>query len=196
MHVIDNVFPQSVFEKIQEIALSPEIAWTWQPENDVIETPLLTGWKSNIAQIRPDNTYLEFNKDLFNIVSTALACSLEKVNQTLDRILIMRLLLNTASPGPYVTGAHVDTDTKHMTAILYINDSDGATIIYKNKYVPFLNESSASFKTRNGSKFEIKDTIEPKENRMVVFDGLHFHAGTLPVTTPKRILLNINYTVK
>ena len=196
MHVIDKVFPASVFEKIQELVLSPEVAWTWQPENDIVETSLLTGWKSNIAQIRSDNTYLEYNKDLFNVVSTALACSLEKVGQTLDRILIMRLLLNTASPRPYNTGVHVDTDTKHMTAILYINDSDGSTIIYKNKYLPMLNESSASYRVRNSSKFEIKTEIEPKANRMVVFDGLHYHAGTLPVTTPKRILLNVNYTVK
>jgi hypothetical protein len=197
MQIIDSAFPLSVFEKIQEIALSPNTMWTWQQETDIVETNLITGWKSIIAQLSSNNSYLEvYNKDLYNIVSTALACILEKFDQEFDHILTMRLLLNTASPAPHNTGAHVDIDTKHMTAILYINDSDGSTIIYKNKYLPMLNEGSASFKKRNSDKFEVKEEIKPKSNRLVIFDGLHYHAGTLPVATAKRILLNVNYTIK
>jgi hypothetical protein len=71
--------------------------------------------------------------------------------------------------------------SKYITCIYYINDSDGDTIIF--------NEKKGFCGTPT-----IKQTIKPKKGRLVMFNGHHLHAGELPRTNEKRLVLNINIT--
>ena len=60
----------------------------------------------------------------------------------------------------------------HKVFLFYINDSDGDTFFFNNK--------------------EIFKRITPKKNRLVIFDGNIKHAGTHPIKSEKRIVLNID----
>ena len=61
--------------------------------------------------------------------------------------------------------------------MLYLNDSDGYTVIFdENK--------------------DIKKKISPKKNRVVIFDGMSYHAGSHPCKSNTRMLLNINFNYK
>jgi hypothetical protein len=73
---------------------------------------------------------------------------------------------------------HVDTTLiDHMTAIYYVNDSDGDTIILKS-----------------GEKnSEIIKTISPKKGRFLVFNGKYYHAGRHPINSEKRVVINFNF---
>jgi hypothetical protein len=66
-----------------------------------------------------------------------------------------------------------------MTAIYYINDSDGDTFIFNEVY----GEKSLSIKQR----------IQPKRGRLVVFSGKLYHAGNYPTTDKRRLVANINF---
>jgi hypothetical protein len=73
---------------------------------------------------------------------------------------------------------HVDTTLiDHMTAIYYVNDSDGDTII--------LNSAKKNP--------EIIKTISPKRGRFLVFNGKYYHAGRHPINSEKRVVINFNY---
>ena len=76
---------------------------------------------------------------------------------------------------------HVDAEYPHDVLLYYINDSDGDTIIF--------NEKKGFCGTPT-----IKQTIKPKKGRLVMFNGHHLHAGELPRTNEKRLVLNINIT--
>ena len=60
-----------------------------------------------------------------------------------------------------------------ITAIYYVNDSDGDTIIFDND--------------RN-----IIERIEPKKGRLVYWEGLKFHAKQSPTKTNQRVIINFN----
>jgi hypothetical protein len=70
---------------------------------------------------------------------------------------------------------HIDNKLfPHGVLLLYLNDSDGDTYIYK--------ENSR----------EIKESITPKAGRVVFFDGNQIHSGGTPVKSNIRLVMNVN----
>jgi len=120
-----------------------------------------------------------------------------------------------------ITGPHIDNKNPHTVGLLYLDDCDGETYIYKNRFdwdfdwkknIPEeeLNQMS---KTESGcilyaehkgwsfdknpdgnyKDFEIEEKVMPKKNRLVVFDGSHFHASSTPTTQQMRWAINYNF---
>jgi hypothetical protein len=71
---------------------------------------------------------------------------------------------------------HVDRKERHKVVIYYINDSDGATYIYEK------------------DRKTIKEIVEPKKGRMVIFDGDLPHGGGIPLMSNRSVInMNILY---
>ena len=68
---------------------------------------------------------------------------------------------------------HIDMKENHKVILFYLNDSDGDTYFYDND-------------------LNIIDSVTPKENRAVLFDGSILHSSSKPVEFARRIVLNIN----
>jgi hypothetical protein len=64
-----------------------------------------------------------------------------------------------------------------VTAIYYINDSDGDTVMFNQL----------------GDKLLPIQTITPKRGRLVMFNGARYHSGNCPTNDKPRALLNINF---
>jgi len=80
---------------------------------------------------------------------------------------------------------HIDADRDHLVILYYVNDSDGDTVIYKNKFtgyneIPKFNELE-----------ELK-RVTPKAGRVVMFNGRHYHTAQQPEHNVRCI---INYNV-
>ena len=91
----------------------------------------------------------------------------------------------TRTPYTVVHDPHVDWESNHMTALYYVNDADGDTVIYKNKYskkdpIPFFDDLQESKR------------VTPKQGRVVLFDGSHWHTSCQP---KEKIRCIINYNV-
>ena len=54
-----------------------------------------------------------------------------------------------------------------------MNDNDGDTYFYDKEH-------------------KIIDSVTPKENRAILFDGLILHSSSKPIKFARRIMLNIN----
>ena len=104
------------------------------------------------------------------------------VAEPIGSIIRVRIVLNTITDRPYLNGAHVDFVWPHKTALLYINDADGDTVIYE--------ELCAGERPKT---FTVAQQIAPVANRLVLFDGQRFHTGTTPTRTARRVVLNVNY---
>ena len=78
---------------------------------------------------------------------------------------------------------HIDYNFPHKTVIFYLNDSDGPTWIFNEKF--------------NGpeepTKFTVGEKVDPKENRMILLDGLQYHTASNPINSDRRVILNVNY---
>jgi hypothetical protein len=77
---------------------------------------------------------------------------------------------------------HVDYAPPHKTLILYMNDTDGDTYIFNEK-----------FSGKHLTTFTVKQTITPVENRAVIFDGHQYHAASNPLHHDYRVIINVNY---
>ena len=71
---------------------------------------------------------------------------------------------------------HVDSKHPHKVILFYLQDSDGETYFY--------NDSN-----------EVIDSVTPRENRAVLFDGNLLHSSSKPVNFARRIVLNVNLKI-
>ena len=81
----------------------------------------------------------------------------------------------------YLHPPHIDIDTPHVASIVYLNETDGDTVIYDHQQ-----EWAESYPT----DMKVKTTISPKPGRMVLFDGSYVHTGYSPSDHQTRILIN------
>jgi hypothetical protein len=81
---------------------------------------------------------------------------------------------------------HCDMNEDGFTAIYYLNDSDGDTLIFNEKTMePFL----------NGEELSIKQRVKNKRGRLVMFNQDYLHAGMLPIKSDYRIVINFNFKI-
>lgn len=76
---------------------------------------------------------------------------------------------------------HRDSPNKHLVLLYYVDDSDGDTVLYKDKY-------------QEDSDMTVDIRISPKAGRAVLFDGSIYHSFYYPNTYEKRSVININLT--
>jgi hypothetical protein len=80
---------------------------------------------------------------------------------------------------------HVDNRKSHLVFLYYVNDSDGDTVLYKNKY------------NKEQDNDMIVDTIiSPKAGRAILFDGSIYHSFYYPNINDIRSTININIAKK
>jgi hypothetical protein len=72
------------------------------------------------------------------------------------------------------------------TLLYYINDSDGDTIIFKNKGINYLTL---------GKELEIKRTYKPKKGSIIMFNQDYLHTGCPPIVNDYRLVINYNIMI-
>jgi hypothetical protein len=75
---------------------------------------------------------------------------------------------------------HIDIySRKHLVCLYYVCDSDGDTIIYNER------------EENKEQKYTIKQTVTPKQGRVVLFDGWLMHTAEQPINNV-RCIVNYN----
>jgi hypothetical protein len=77
---------------------------------------------------------------------------------------------------------HIDMHIPHFVFLYYINDSDGETVIFDQKY-----------SSKELPELTVKDKITPKAGTAIVFNGLNYHSSSAPTINNKRSVININF---
>ena len=80
----------------------------------------------------------------------------------------------TNIPRDDVDTPHVDMVAPHFIMLYYVCDSDGDTIIYNEK------TRFDNCKPDDEMKFTIKKKVSPKQGRVVLFNGIHYHTAQQP----------------
>ena len=98
------------------------------------------------------------------------------------RIKLNLLLKSNQTPGKWHT-PHVDWDIPHKVCVLYVNQSDGDTVLFNELFEPGVEKT----------EFSIQHKITPEEDKALLFDGKQYHASCSPITSNKRVVLNVDY---
>jgi hypothetical protein len=119
----------------------------------------------------------EINSSLWDLTSKILSQVEMSSSLKIESLINVRLNLQFANGHPDKhNGIHVDGwDDDNLTALYYINDSDGDT--------HFFDEDKNIIKR-----------VSPKKGRFVVFDNQQLHASQSPINYDKRIIINWNMT--
>lgn len=76
---------------------------------------------------------------------------------------------------------HVDFNIDHYTAVYYVNEADGDTIVFNQ--------------TEPSDKYYPLHKSTPEMGKMLLFNGRHYHASSCPKIHTKRIAITVNFTV-
>lgn len=87
---------------------------------------------------------------------------------------------------------HYDRINEHIAAVYYINDSDGDTCIYNNKFGNNAVTYQKNFNDVNLDSFELLTRVSPKMGRCLVFDGKYAHHANYP-SNGNRFIINFNF---
>lgn len=161
MKVIENFLDKSDFIKLKDHLTSEDLPWYYRKQAVTSKDP-------------PYFSHCFFNNDEicshnFDLVKPLLY----KLNHS--SIIQIRANLFLQTKTPVQTAFHIDYTYKNFkTAILYINESNGPTIIKGEKNIE----------------------VYPKQNKILIMDGNTPHAGTTQSDIKRRIVVNVNYYEK
>lgn len=106
----------------------------------------------------------------------------EKENVDIKTILRAKVNLSLSNPLDIKSSPHVDYPFDHNVFIYYFNDSDGDTIVYNEKY-------DGNDPKNLSEMFRIK----PEAGKGIMFNGLRYHAPSVPKESSHRIILNVAF---
>lgn len=122
---------------------------------------------------------------LFDKVIPLLYALEEKTKITIQEIYRIRIGLTTTVGKEVQHLPHVDLKQPHKVLLYYVNDSDGDTFIFNEKYSPEDEDSVTNL--------TLKERVQPKRNRAILFDGLTYHNSSKPVKNTARYIINIDF---
>jgi len=161
--VIDNFLEKEDFYKFQNEIFDKHIPWyyresqIWESTDDINDIGYFSlGFFNDFF-----NDFNGFNYFLFKIYKKLKCNALIQSRANL-------LLRQEKNKKFYF---HTDYSFKCKTAIYYMNNNNGGTILDENKNIK----------------------IENIENRMLVFDSQIKHCASIQSNTKRRIIININY---
>jgi hypothetical protein len=183
--VIDNFLPNFEYQRINRFVNSESFFWYFEKN---ISNP---DSKSSFYDYGFENWICDENrynnredKSIFDPLFSRLFDLTKRKN-----IHRCRFDMTTYSPVKYKHRAHVDDFVDHLVSILYFSNTDAETIIYENKCY-----TKEEYYNYDFNSLKVLRSVEPKENRMLLFDGRRLHTGHSPSDCVNRILLNTNLT--
>lgn len=177
--IIDNVLPYSLADEIELMLTDDNFPWYYVPD--------VTYSADKIGKFIPGFQHRYYNPDegvtssFFPLVSCIPHIVFNKLNYDVTPKVIRCksfLQLPLIRDNKYEHNSrHIDLPFPHTVCLYYANDTDGDTFIYDNQNKTLIQQ------------------VTPRKNRVVIFDGMCYHASSLP-TIHKRIIINFDVEAK
>ena len=185
IYVFDDIIEKPYQELIKETLLggdnSPSVdtveeAFPWYYTADITDNT----HKGNQGRFGFSHQYVNpedgIVSDFHNLFLGLIKNSCKKLKIKKVDVLQGRSFISTPTniPRDDVDTPHVDMVAPHFIMLYYVCDSDGDTIIYNEK---------TRFDNCNPDdkmKFTIKKKVSPKQGRVVLFNGIHYHTAQQP----------------
>lgn len=176
--IIDDLLPKGFADEIEYCLLRTDFPWyfiedvTWSYGDKLADLPEEKKSPALTHTLYHENQISGY----FNLIRVIPHTALKKldieteVNFTQARSFLQLPLLNQQK-----NNVHIDSTVPHTVCLYYVCDSDGDTILF-DKYTK-----------------EVIQSVTPKKNRAVLFNGLIPHCSSVP-SKSKRCVINFNFT--
>jgi hypothetical protein len=160
INVINNFLDNNIFYEFKKILMSENINWFWKNN--------MTGVKNNDSYYF-SHCFYNHDKVQSDFFEPFVVPILKKLN--CKKIIQIRANFMLKKEKVYQSCFHTDYPFDCTTAILYINNCNGYTILDKLKQTKVVSE----------------------ENKMLIFNSQIEHAGVSQTDCERRIFVNFNY---
>lgn len=182
--IIDDFLPSYLADSLEFLLTSDEFCWYYYDKSTKSDSTH-SGEYSEYSLF--SHVFALDNKSNSNYMDRIYPIT-ERIEKTVGEIKnAIRIKANLTFPSPLDDGnpepPHVDwkPTPPDLSAIYYVNDSDGDTILYDQKYP-------------STDSLSISERVEHKKNRLLIFDGRTYHSSNIPKKYNKRI--NINFALE
>ena len=166
-------------ESIKSHLLGPRFPWQFVPD--------VTGGGSSDARPAMMHNFVDKGKPSshpshMETVNKVLGAALKKLYEKTSKKAnwsiynsrsFLQMPLNNLHGHEY-DSHHIDWVEPHLSVLYYICDADGETVIFNNLY------SKSHPNVPNIPDLIEKTRVTPKQGRVVMFDGYHWHTATQP----------------
>ena len=181
--VIDNVIDPDYQEQIRSILLGEvnygDYEFPWYYTKDITKSDLPNSQKRPAFSHLYVKSYGQVVSEFHDIFLDLITVCCHRLEMTEVNVIqgnsFLQLPLTTKRGK--VDTPHIDTNEKNFVMLYYVCDSDGDTIIYNEKV--------------ESEKYTVKESVTPKQGRVVLFDGGLFHTAEQPVSNT-RCIVNYN----
>ena len=186
IYVFDDIIEKPYQELIKETLMGgdkppaaddPEDPFPWQYISDITDSDHESTFQGRFGfthqYVTPeDGICCPFHNLFLGLIQNS--CKKLKIKE-ID-VLNGRSFLQTPTniPKDKVDSPHVDLIVPHFVMLYYVCDSDGDTLIYNEK------TKFAACYPDDEMKFTLKKQVSPKQGRVVLFDGIHWHTAQQP----------------
>ena len=188
MQIFDDLIQESYQERLKNVLLNDCFPWFFLPD--------LTGGYRNQTQMRPAFGHHFFldgksNSDYGSLLVPLITAVEKKVGLKFEQILKARTFLQLPLniQNDEIDDFHVDLEEDHYVILYYVLSSDGETLLSNNVY-----ETGSSVLMKNYNEIEIVKRVEPKQGRILFFEGKYFHTALQP-KLHNRCIINIDLKV-
>jgi len=189
--VIDNFMPEEYFRQLRNFLLSSSFPWFYSHNISTGETE-----PSKIENAIDSTAFAhkvfgkwEKQKSFAYDAFIPLVDKIENHLENTHELIRLRAVLSNYQHGfdsHNFNLPHVDYPCNHISAVYYLNETDGDTWIFDQYYQGKIEPDH----------YTVKQRINPKPNRLLIFDGLQYHTASNPVKYNNRLIANLNFVQK
>lgn len=196
MHIIEieDAIPRPYQDQVEAELSSARMTWSFQEESARSASMFKNSFSgfSHMAYLTEVDDSPAIVTPMSSLLLPILFVFCEKAGLEYTAILRIRVGLFTKSMIQVKHhNPHVDFSQPHQTAVYYVNDSDGDTVVFKETSSDVGIAQSGRF--ANEGKFRIAGRVSPKKGKMMCFDGRHYHASMHPMKANKRLAITFNF---
>lgn len=185
MIIKPNALSEATFTTIKNELMAPGFPWFYNPRTSHPgATPDL--YNGSFANAFPDDSRTR------HCLIQGLEEMLGSVSLKLNKIHRIRAGLIPVCAHPVIHAPHVDHFFPHTSLLLYINDSDGDTVFYRQHYDTSFPDMYTHLESL-GDSLTVECRVKPEENKAVIFNGMTYHASSAPMMTKRRIAISYTF---
>ena len=188
--IIDDFLPTPYWTRINYFLCSPEFPWYYQDNIVNTDQPSAPGcFGFNYWVFHPGETMCRHNwSHSIQEAILPFALSVQQAIGFKNQISRVRCDMTMYNPNQHMHEPHIDVNEPHVAAVYYVNDSDGNTVLYKQR-------SEVNDRSKFPEQLDVLIEVEPKANRLLMFDGSLIHTGHSPSKTNSRVIINSDYII-
>lgn len=185
--VIDQALPKTVFDYIKQRLHSADTPYYICTTYATTQDPHSVHWSHSVWDG-------ERKTALYDLLAVSFFGAMEAQGIAVRELLRIRIGVTQITDQEHLMSPHCDHNNHHWVCLLYCTDSSSETVIYKEQYDVHQDLSSDQYLTEQlKNQLTEWQRIQTKENRMVIFNGLHYHSSPKQTDQALRIVVNYNF---